>query len=180
VLFLTLIVVYVQILFEDENIIELGVLSTAKLTAHLEILLVKPMENMKHSNLIATALWAFFGVMSFTVEAASVPCSKGDLAGSWLAVVNTTGSNSIQKCTIAFNTIGKITSGSCLDMQSKYTFLVSGSSSINSQCGVSLNLSLKNLVVITANGAMSRGKDDIISTFTNTLGKFGSISAVKY
>jgi hypothetical protein len=138
------------------------------------------MENMKHLNVITMVLLAVLGLMNFTVQAASVPCNKADLAGSWLAVVNTTGSNSIQKCTIAFNTIGKITSGSCLDMQSKYTFLVSGSSSINSQCGVSLNLSHKNLVVITANGAMSRGKDDIISTFTNTLGKFGSISAVKY
>ncbi len=147
---------------------------------HFVILLVKPMENMKHLNVITMVLLAVLGLMNFTVQAASVPCNKADLAGSWLAVVNTTGSNSIQKCTIAFNTIGKITSGSCLDMQSKYTFLVSGSSSINSQCGVSLNLSLKNLVVITANGAMSRGKDDIISTFTNTLGKFGSISAVKY
>jgi len=178
---LTLIVVYVQILFKDKNFIELGVLSTAKLTAYLVILHVKPMEYMKHSNLLATALWAFFGVMSFTVEAASVPCSKGDLAGSWLAVVNTTGSNSIQKCTIAFNTIGKITSGSCLDMQSKYTFPVSGSSSsINSQCGVSLTISFNSGGVLKANGAISRGRDTIIGTFTNAKGNFGTLSAVKY
>jgi hypothetical protein len=177
---LTLIDLYVQILFKDKNIIELGVLSTAKLTAYLVILHVKPMENMKHSNLIATALWAFFGVMSFTVEAASVPCNKSDLAGSWLAVVNTTGSNSIQKCTIAFNTIGNITSGSCLDMQSKYTFPVSGSSSINSQCGVSLTISFNSGGVLKANGAISRGRDTIIGTFTNAKGDFGTLSAVKY
>ncbi len=177
---MTLIDLYVQILFKDKNIIELGVLWTAKSTAYLVILHVKPMGNMKHSNLIATALWAFFGVMSFTVEAASVPCSKADLAGSWLAVVNTTGSNSIQKCTIAFNTIGKITSGSCLDMQSKYTFPVSGSSSINSQCGVSLTISFNSGGVLKANGAISRGRDTIIGAFANAKGNFGTLSAVKY
>ena len=164
-----------------KNFIELGVLSTAKLTAYLVILHVKPMENMKHSIVIATVLLAVLGLMNFTVQAASVPCNKADLEGSWLAVVNATASKSTLQCTIVINKLGIVTSGSCLDMQSKNKFTATiGSSTIKTQCGVSLNITFRNGLVTTANGAMSRGKDTIIGTFTNTLGNFGTLSAVKY
>jgi hypothetical protein len=139
------------------------------------------MENMKHLNVITTVLLAVLGLMNFTVQAASVPCNKADLAGSWLAVVNATASKSTQQCTIVINKLGIVTSGSCLDMQTKLKFTAtSGSSTIKTQCSVSLNITFKNGLVTTASGAMSRGKDTIIGTFTNTLGNFGTLSAVKY
>jgi hypothetical protein len=148
---------------------------------HFVILLVKPMENMKHLNVITMVLLAVLGLMNFTVQAASVPCNKADLAGSWLAVVNTTGLNSTQNCTIAINKHGILSSVSCFDVQSQVKFTAkSGFSNITKQCGVNLTMSFNSGGVLKANGAISRGRDTIIGTFTNAKGNFGTLSAVKY
>jgi hypothetical protein len=109
------------------------------------------------------------------------PCVKADLTGTWTAVVNDTGSNSTEQCKIIVNSAGKLTSGSCKDIQRNaiYTFR-SGSATINSQCNISLTIKFNNGAVSKSTGAISRYRDTIIGTHKNNLGNFGTFSAVKY
>jgi hypothetical protein len=109
------------------------------------------------------------------------PCVKADLTGRWTAVVNDTGSNSTEQCKIIVNSAGKLTSGSCKEIQknASYTFR-SGLATINSQCNISLTINFNNGVVSKSTGAISRYRDTIIGTHKNNLGNFGTFSAVKY
>ena len=166
---------------KDKKSLYLVAIYNSKVDRDLIYLHINPMENMKHSKVLATILLSLVVLMSLSVQAASVPCNKADLAGSWLSVVNTTGLNSTQNCTIAINKLGILSSVSCLDMQSKLTFTAkSGFSNITKQCSVSLTISFNNGGVLKANGAISRGRDTIIGTFTNAKGNFGTLSAVKF
>jgi hypothetical protein len=109
------------------------------------------------------------------------PCVKADLTGTWTAVVNDTGSNSTEQCKVIVNSAGKLTSGSCKDIQRNaiYTFR-SGSATINSQCNISLTINFNSGTVSKSTGAISRYRDTIIGTHKNNLGNFGTFSAVKY
>ena len=109
------------------------------------------------------------------------PCVKADLTGRWTAVINDTGSNSIEQCKIIVNSAGKLTSGSCKDIQrnTSYTFR-SGSTTINSQCSISLTINFNNGTVSKAIGAINRARDLIVGTFKEKAGNFGTFSAVKY
>ena len=43
-------------------------------------------------------------------------CVKADITGTWTAVINDTGSNSTERCTLVVNSAGNLTSGSCSDL----------------------------------------------------------------
>jgi hypothetical protein len=140
----------------------------------------------KNMNTLKTIItFTLLTLITTTVQAAGTglakPCVQADLAGTWTAVINDLSASATQQCKMVVNSAGKLTSGSCLDIQSNTIYQPnSGSIKINSQCNVSLSISYTNGGVSKASGGVSRGRDTIIGVYTNNYGGYGSFSAVKY
>ena len=129
-----------------------------------------------------TLLTAITSTANAAGSGVALPCVQADSSGTWTAVINDLSRSVTQQCKMVINSAGKLTSGSCLDIQSNTIYQPNSFSiKVNSQCNVSLSISYtNNSAVSKASGGMSRGRDTIIGIYTNNYGGYGSFSAVKY
>jgi hypothetical protein len=115
-------------------------------------------------------------------------CVRADLTGRWTVIMNETGGVvgpfATQRCTMIINSVGILTLGTCIDIESSGMWASQTNpppkATIDAQCNVSFSFVSSHLVRSKAIGAINRGRDVIVGTFKEKAGNFGTFSAVKY